>query len=160
MVVTIHLYLIPKSVKLYTIFLHLGSILAKFFWGFTFKPLGGAYSAPLAVGTLVTKFLQITSEKIIWTLLSGFPIVGVGGGHGGCSILWSFLTSIPIKADISHGAPPLKNEALQLKTKPSTCVSLIKQHWKKMAEIPQKFLTWSIQNFIRKVKQFFRKHIY
>ena len=43
----------------------------------------------------------------------------------------------------------------------NTCVSLIKQHWKKMTEIPQKydFLNWSIQNFVRKVKQFVRKFI-
>ena len=43
----------------------------------------------------------------------------------------------------------------------NTCNSLIKEHWKKMAEIPQKqdFLMWSIQNLIRKVKQFVRKHI-
>ena len=36
----------------------------------------------------------------------------------------------------------------------NTCVSLIKQHCQKMAEIPQKrdFLTWSIQNFVRKKK--------
>ena len=34
-----------------------------------------------------------------------------------------------------------------------TCVLIIKQQWKKMAEIPQEhdFLTWSIQNFLRKV---------
>ena len=33
----------------------------------------------------------------------------------------------------------------------NTCVSIIKQHWKKMAEIQQKhdFLTWNIQNFAR-----------
>ena len=43
----------------------------------------------------------------------------------------------------------------------NTCISLIKEHWKKMAEIPQKqdFLMWSIQNLIRKVKQFVRKYI-
>ena len=31
----------------------------------------------------------------------------------------------------------------------------VKHHWKKMAEIPQEcdFHTWSIQNFVRKVKQ-------
>ena len=42
----------------------------------------------------------------------------------------------------------------------NTCVSLIKQHWQKMIEIPQKhdFLTWSIQNFVRKVKQFVTKY--
>ena len=40
------------------------------------------------------------------------------------------------------------------------CVSIIKQHQKKMAEIPQErdFLTWSIQNLVRKVKQFIRKY--
>ena len=42
----------------------------------------------------------------------------------------------------------------------NTCVLLIKQDWKRMTEIPQKrdFLTWSIQNFIRKVKQFVTKY--
>ena len=42
----------------------------------------------------------------------------------------------------------------------NTCVSLIKQHWKKMAEVPQKhdFFTRNIQNFVRKVKQFVRKY--
>ena len=42
----------------------------------------------------------------------------------------------------------------------NTCVSLIKQHWKKMAAISQKrdLLTWSIQRFIRKVKHFVRKY--
>ena len=43
----------------------------------------------------------------------------------------------------------------------NTCVLLIKEHWKKMSEIPQKldFITWSIQKFIRKVKQFVGKYI-
>ena len=43
----------------------------------------------------------------------------------------------------------------------NTCVSIIKQHWKKMVEIPQghDFLTWGIQTFVKKVKQFVRKHI-
>ena len=42
----------------------------------------------------------------------------------------------------------------------NTCITLIKQHWKKMAEIPQKhgFLTGSIQNFVRKKKQLVRKY--
>ena len=42
----------------------------------------------------------------------------------------------------------------------NTCVSTIKKHWKKMAEIPQErdFLTWGIQPFVRKVKQFVRKY--
>ena len=36
----------------------------------------------------------------------------------------------------------------------------MKQHWKKMVEIPQEhyFLTWNIQNFVRQVKQFVRKY--
>ena len=68
--------------------------------------------------------------------------------------------------------PPLKNKAPFQKKIPrkkktqksetaiNTCVSLIKQNWKNVAEIPQKrdFLTWSIQNFVRKVKQFVRKY--
>ena len=76
------------------------------------------------------------------------------------------------------GQPPFKNEVPPLKSKPpsrkwfleknpekletvtNTCVSLIKQHWKKMAEILQKrdFLSWNIQNLIRKVKQFVSKY--
>ena len=42
----------------------------------------------------------------------------------------------------------------------NTCVSLMKQHPKTMAEIPQKrdFLIWNVQNFVRKVKQFVRKY--
>ena len=32
--------------------------------------------------------------------------------------------------------------------------------WKKIAEIPQEsdFITWSIQNFVRKMKQFVKKY--
>ena len=43
----------------------------------------------------------------------------------------------------------------------NTCVSIINQHQKKMAEILQErgFLTWGIQTFVRKVKQFVRKYI-
>ena len=42
----------------------------------------------------------------------------------------------------------------------NTCVSIMKQHWKKMVEIPQEhdFLTWGIQTFVRKVKQSVRKY--
>ena len=42
----------------------------------------------------------------------------------------------------------------------NTCVLLIKQHWEKMTEIPQKrdYPTWSIQNFVKKVKQFAKKY--
>ena len=43
----------------------------------------------------------------------------------------------------------------------NTCVSLIKQYWKKMVEIPQKrdFLSCGILNFVKKDKQFARKYI-
>ena len=60
--------------------------------------------------------------------------------------------------------PPCRKWFLEKKPKKSetviSSVSIIKQHWKKMAEIPQKsdFLTWSIQNFVKKVKQFVRKY--
>ena len=42
----------------------------------------------------------------------------------------------------------------------STSVSIKNQHWKKMEEIPleRDFLTWSFQNFVRKVKQLVRKY--
>ena len=54
---------------------------------------------------------------------------------------------------------PRKNHE-KLETVINTCISIIKQHWKKMAEIPQEhdFLTWSIQTFVRRVKQFVTKH--
>ena len=43
----------------------------------------------------------------------------------------------------------------------NTYVSIIKQHRKKMAGIPQEsdFVTWSIQKFVRNVKQFVKKYI-
>ena len=107
----------------------------------------------------------------------------MGGRPPPSHIFWNPLL---IKTDAPHGVPPLKNEASQLKNNRSplknevpfqetipwkkkskksetvinTCVSLIKQHWKKMAAISQKrnLLTWSIQRFIRKVKHFVRKY--
>ena len=110
-----------------------------------------------------------------------FPIMG--GSMGGCPPpSHDFFFKIhpsKLMPPPSMGHPPLKNEAPHWKVKhPSrkliiekktqkkletviiTCVSLMKQHWRKMAEIPQKcdFLTWSIQNFVRKVKQFVRKY--
>ena len=53
-----------------------------------------------------------------------------------------------------------RKKTKKLETAINTCVSIIKQHWKKMAEIPQEcdFLTWTIQNFVRKVKQIVRKY--
>ena len=72
---------------------------------------------------------------------------------------------------LKNNLPQLKSEAPfqgmiprkkpnKLETVINTCVSIIKQHWKKMAEIPQEcdFLTCSIQYFVRKVKQFPRKY--
>ena len=49
-----------------------------------------------------------------------------------------------------HKMIPRKNPG-KLETGINTCVSLMEQHGKK---IPQEhdFLTWSIQNFVRKVK--------
>ena len=53
---------------------------------------------------------------------------------------------------------PKKNKKLEAVI--NTCVSIIE--WKMMAEIPQEydFLTCSIQNFQRKVKQFVRKYYF
>ena len=82
------------------------------------------------------------------------------------------------KADDPHGVPPHlkmkppwkskapfheiipRKKPKKWKTVINTCVSLIKQQWNKVAEIQQKrdFLTWVIQNFGRKVKQFGRKY--
>ena len=66
---------------------------------------------------------------------------------------------------LKNEAPPLKGEAPfqvmiprknpeKLESVINTCISIIKQHWEKMAEIPQEhnFLTWGIQTFVRKVK--------
>ena len=97
-------------------------------------------------------------------------------------ILWlfSFFHPPPIKTDFPHGTPlPTEKQPPphHWKVKPASrkwfleknleksetviniCVSIIKQHWKKMPEIPQErdFLTWSIQNFVKKVKKFVRK---
>ena len=91
-----------------------------------------------------------------------------------------FFETPPIKADAPHGASPsFKDEAPSLESKApfqemipgekktrknpkliNTCVSLIKRYGKKMAEIPKKcnFLTWSVQNFVRKVKYYVRKY--
>ena len=74
--------------------------------------------------------------------------------HSFPSIPWFFLPP-PMAPPPSPPPipPPLKNEAPHLKSRApfqkkkqnksetviNTCASLIKQHWKKMAEIPQKF---------------------
>ena len=54
-----------------------------------------------------------------------------------------------------------KNQKKQiLETVINTCVPIIKQHWKKMVEIPQEcdFITWRVQKFVRKMKQFVKKY--
>ena len=62
-----------KSVKLHTVFLHLDSILAKTFGGFGPKHPMGKLTVlshiPLLI-QLLTKFLRITSKKIIKTWIS------------------------------------------------------------------------------------------
>ena len=100
---------------------------------------------------------------------AGFPIVG--------------KTNVP-----PMGRSSLKNEAPHLRNNPpsphhwklkhpsrkwfleknleksetviNNCVSIIKQHWKKMAEISQEcgFITWRNQNFVQKVKLFVKKY--
>ena len=103
--------------------------------------------------------------------LQAFPS---GGGHGGTPpipwLFWSLphynrcspwgTTPSPFKNELPSSRKWFLEKNKKLKTVINTCVSLVKQHWKKMAEIPQKqdFLTWSIQNFIRKVKLFVRKY--
>ena len=54
----------------------------------------------------------------------------------------------------------LKKSLINWKLSLITCVSIIKQHWKKKADILQEshIITWSIQNFVRKVKQFVKKY--
>ena len=63
------------------------------------------------------------------------------------------------KETLLPGNNSYKKNLQKIETVINTCVSLIKRHWKKMIEIPQRhvFLTWSIQNFVRKVPQFVRK---
>ena len=55
-----------------------------------------------------------------------------------------------------------KKNPEKLETIINTCASIIKQHWKKVAEILQErdFFTCSIQNLVRKVKQFVRNIIF
>ena len=102
--------------------------------------------------------------------LSGFPIMR---GHAVPPIHDIFLEPPPKvmppmgQTPLKRKPPLLKSKAhfqerfLEKKQKKSGTVinnfhSFIKQH----SEIPQKcaFLTWSYQNFVRKVKQFVRKY--
>ena len=55
---------------------------------------------------------------------------------------------------------PRKKQPEKSETVINACILIIKQHWKKMAEVPQEhdFLTQGIQIFVRKVKQFVRKY--
>ena len=71
---------------------------------------------------------------------------GGGGGRGG-------MGGVP--TDAFHWVPhPLKNEALEknpekLDSVINTCVSIIKEYWKKMAEIPQEH-DFKGNQFVRK----------
>ena len=111
------------------------------------------------------------------------------GDHGGreCPLHPKiFFETSPIKTNALHGAPPhlkikapnLRNNLPYWKVKSTsriwflekyfeksetvidTCVSIIKQYWKKTAEIPQEcdFITWSNRNFVQKVKQFLKQY--
>ena len=113
-------------------------------------------------------------------LLCNYSCEGGGGGGGG-----GRAPPIPHPPHqnqmppMAHGPfPYLKMKPPHWKVKPASrkwflektpeksetviniCVSIIKQYWKKMAEIPQEhdFLTWGIQTLVRKVKQFVRKY--
>ena len=72
-----------------------------------------------------------------------------------------FMGRLPLKIKLLSRKWVLEKKTLQKsQTDINTCVSLIKEHWKKMTEIPQKhdFLTSSIKNFSGKVEQFVRKY--
>ena len=75
-----------------------------------------------------------------------------GGGWGG--ELKNYFNRV------SQEMIPRKKKTKKSETVINTCISVIKQHWKKMAEIPEEcdFLTWCIQNFVKKVKQFVGKY--
>ena len=112
--------------------------------------------------------------------MQSFPMcvcvcVCVGGGRGYPPSHDFFETPPPPHQNWcpSHGAPTphwkvkplsrkryLEKRPKKLETVIDTCVSFIKRHWKKLANISQKrdFLTLRIQNVIRKVKQFVRKY--
>ena len=104
---------------------------------------------------------------------------------GRTSLIPNFFSNLPSSKRKPSMHPTLKNEASMLKSKvlksPSrkwmlrktpqksesvtntttyNNTQLIKEKWEKMAEIPEKcnFLTWSIENFVRKVKSFVRKY--
>ena len=62
------------------------------------------------------------------------------------------------KASFQEMIPRKKSQKI---TAINACVSIIiKQHWKEMEKLPGElnFFTWSIQNFVRKVKQFVRRY--
>ena len=75
----------------------------------------------------------------------------------GCSLL---KTTPPFKSETPFQEIIPRKKPWKMRNCHYTCTSIIKQHWKKMAEIPQAhdFLTWSIQNFVRKEKQLVRKY--
>ena len=55
----------------------------------------------------------------------------------------------PLKREAPFQEMIPKKKLEKLETVMNNCASIIKQHWKKMAEIPQEcnFITWSNQNF-------------
>ena len=55
---------------------------------------------------------------------------------------------------------PRKKKLKKSETAINTCIVIIKQHWKKMAEVSEEcdFITWNNQNFVWKVKQFVKKY--
>ena len=62
----------------------------------------------------------------------------------------------PLKSEAPSKKWFLEKNTKKLESVINTCVSIIKQHWKKMAKIPEESdsLAWSMQNVARKVKQF------
>ena len=127
----------------------------------------GSYYLHFCCYTLMTFLMKF----FVIVLCSGFTRLDQGEGASS-----DFLTP-PIKTDTPNGKPqkqlslekwsplpgndprkkPLKNQKL---SSILVTVSLIKQHWKKMTDIPQKrdFRTWSIHSFVGKVKQHVRKY--
>ena len=65
---------------------------------------------------------------------------------------------MPPNGEIQEMSPRKNSEKSE--TVINTWVSIIKQQWKKIIEIPEEhdFLTWGIQTFVRKLKPFVRNY--
>ena len=96
---------------------------------------------------------------------------GGGGTWSGCSPHSMTFLPLPLSNSMSFSMghlphwkvkPPSRKWFLEKKIGRiiNTCVLPIKQHWEKMAEIPQKrdYPTWSIENFVKNLKQFAKKY--